>query len=126
MGFSAAPVPSLPLGDSLPCFCCACCTSGGRGSVVPFYNQERHFKQTFSPELFRKETNLSHQQVGAPGFQPAPRTAFVRLHRDSSFPSKRGPVVFLQDTGLLNSKAEYANDLQPHAQSPQTFFSGKC
>lgn len=95
-------------------------------SIVPLYNQKRHFKQTFSPKLFRKETNLSHQRVYASGFQPAPRTVSARLRCDSSFLSKRGPVVFLQDTGLLNSKAEYANYLQPHAQSPQTLFSGKC
>lgn len=122
MGFSPARVPSLP-SWRLSAVLTALQEAGH--STGPLYNQKRHFKLTFSPKLFRKETNLSHQQVGAPGFQPAPRTVFVRLHHDSSFLSRRGPVVFLQDTGLLNSKAEYANYLQPHAQSPQTFFSGK-
>lgn len=39
----------------------------------------------------------------------------------SCFLSKIGPVVFLQDRGLLNRRKKYANYLQSHAQSPQRY-----
>jgi len=78
-----------------------------------------------------------HQQAGASGFQPAPHSDFVCLRCDSHFLSEMGLVIptsrlrqallySFRTRGLLNSQTKYANYLQPHAQSPQMLFLGKC